>query len=429
MTAQKHLKQLVRARMQKTGESYSTARRQLLDKVKAGPDVPWHFPGNVPATTALRVLLSHTGVRDPNTGQPFSEAMLFGLAGGVGIGVFAFYYEQANFASLFVGGRHLWHDDLAYLRTACERFRFKPVVHESSGVKPAEKALRQMVADHGPCVAWVDAAHLPHRALPTQWSGSGYHVVTVYRIDGDAALIGDLTDEPASLTLAQLAEARGRIKKFKNRLLALPAGSTPQPDVPALVQDGLQRCHDGLNGAGAPANARGNFSLASLRTLAERMHGAKEKDRERWERVFPPGPRLWQGLKMLHDFIENYGTGGGLCRPLFAEFLAEVERPDLARRYAELGRQWSALADAALPDDVPLFRKTKQVLARKAELTNSGAPPDELQACWQQLGELAQQARDAFPLSEAECAALRLRLKEHVLALYEDETQAHAALV
>src|SRR5262249_58634989 len=124
VTARKHLKQLVRARMQKTGESYAAARRHVLAQAEQPPGDPalrWHFPGNVPATTALRVLLAHAGLRDPYSGEPFSEAALFGLAGGLGVGVFSFLYEKQDFASFFVAGRHLLHDDLAYLRRACER--------------------------------------------------------------------------------------------------------------------------------------------------------------------------------------------------------------------------------------------------------------------------------------------------------------------
>src|SRR5689334_22754792 len=93
MTAHKHFKHLVRTRMDKTGESYTTARRHVLreaGKLPAEGPARWHLPGNIPATTALRVLLTAAGVRDPRTGEPISEAMLFGIAGGVGIGVAAF---------------------------------------------------------------------------------------------------------------------------------------------------------------------------------------------------------------------------------------------------------------------------------------------------------------------------------------------------
>ena len=53
MTAQKHLKQLIRARMQKTGERYATARRHLIGTTQtdnSDPTTRWHFPGNVPGT-------------------------------------------------------------------------------------------------------------------------------------------------------------------------------------------------------------------------------------------------------------------------------------------------------------------------------------------------------------------------------------------
>jgi hypothetical protein len=436
MTARKHFKQLVRSRMEKTGESYSTARRQVLRQ--GATEMPartasGHFPGSVPAATALRVLLTHAGVRDAN-GEPFSEAMLFGIAGGIGIGVFSFFYEKEDFASFFLAGRHLWHDSLAYLRQACQRFGIEPIVHETAGAKGAEAALRAALAERGPCVAWVDAMSLPHRAVPGALSGSGYHVITVYGIDETAgtASIGDLTDAPISISLADLAQARARIKKDKNRLLSIPP-SKPEIDLPVLVREGLRACHGGLAGAGGVKSAATNFSLKALSIWAERLHGSQ--DRECWERVFARGPRLWQGLIGVYDFIEHHGSGGGLCRPLFAEFLTEAADAcadsrlgELATRYGELGRAWSALADAALPDEVAAFREAKELLARKAELINSGGSPDEIAAVWARLSELRRQVREEFPLSEADCDDLRAALQARVRALYEEETATRDAL-
>ncbi len=433
MTIHKHLKARVRDRMRKTSESYITARRHIVGRASRPPGDPaarWHFPGNVPAATALRVLLAHASVRAPHTGEPFSEAMVFGIAGGVGIGVFTFLYEKEDFASFFVAGRHLWHDDLAYFGNACRRLGLKPVVSESGSVKPADQQLREALAA-GPCIAWVDMAHLPHRALPAYYSGGGYHVVTIYRADEETALIGDLTDDPIPIPLTDLATARARIKKQKHRLFTLPPASGPR-DLAALVWDGLRACHDGLDGSGAPKNARTNFSLEALRLWAERLHGSKDK--ERWERVFAP-PRLWRGLLSIHDFIEHYGTGGGLCRPLFAEFLAEAADAlgdprlrSLSQQYADLGRAWGELAEAALPDAVPLFREVRELHGRKAELLAGGGPADEARAVWEHLDGLEKQARADFPLSATACADLRARLQARVRALYDAEKAAHAAL-
>lgn len=125
MTERKHFKQLVRARMAKTGERYAAARRQILHAEPEALDQPKHpfnhFAGSVPVATALRTLLAHAGVRAPHTGQPFSEAMLFGIGGGIGAGVFAFHYTKEDFSSFFIAGRHLWQDDQAWLERALER--------------------------------------------------------------------------------------------------------------------------------------------------------------------------------------------------------------------------------------------------------------------------------------------------------------------
>jgi hypothetical protein len=433
MTAHKHLKQLVRARMLKTGERYASARRQVIRQAPPDPAARWHFPGNVPATTALRVLLTHAGIRAPHTGEPYSEAMLFGIAGGIGAGVFSFVYEQQDFASFFVAGRHNWQDDLGYLRDACRRVGVEPVIRESGGAKAAGGHLREALAE-GPCVAWVDMVHLPHRALPAHFSGGGYHVITIYRIDDESAtaLIGDLADEPISIALKELAEARGRIKKQKNRLLSVPGAARPG-DLASLLREGLKSCHDGRPGIGAKVMT--NFTLEAFRAWGTRMHGSKDK--EGWEQVFPRGARLWSGLTAIYDCIENLGTGGGLCRPIFSDFLFEGAAATgidalhaLGEQYADLGRRWSELADAALPDEVPAFREARRLLTRKVELTHGGAGTEleEVRQAWKRLDELKTQARAEFPLNESECRDLRAGLQARILALHQAEVAARAAI-
>src|SRR3989304_1926510 len=104
MTKQKQLKRLVRTRMAKTGERYSAARRQVIVKDSAQhlPSPGFvHFPGVNPGSTALRLLLANNGIYDPHTGKPLSEAMAFGIAGGVGAGVFSFLSGREDIAPFF----------------------------------------------------------------------------------------------------------------------------------------------------------------------------------------------------------------------------------------------------------------------------------------------------------------------------------------
>ncbi len=426
MTSQKHLKQLVRARMSRTGERYAAARRQILAQTSSTPTGPAaaHLPGNVPATTALRILLSHLKLTGPDR-KPLSEALTFVLAGGIGAGVFAFFYEKEDWASLFLGGRHLWQDDQAYLVSAGKRLGLKAVVKESSGVKPGEKHLHEGL-EQGPLIAWVDSAHLPHRALPAQFSGGGYHIVTVYAIEGDHALIGDLTDEPVTISLKDLATARARIKKQKNRLLWYEKVK-PQMDA-RVLDDALTACAEGLT-----RPKMKNFRLDGLVDFAARILNDKGKDS--WGYMFPPGGRLWSALTWLYTSVEHYGTGGGLCRSIFAEGLSEAatqfgrkQLASLSSVYARLGEQWTALAEQALPDQIPACREARQLIAHKAELTHSGGDPEEIKRCWEELQKLETAARKQFPLNPAQVIELRQSLSEKMEFVAEGEREALAML-
>ncbi|HEX6047755.1 MAG TPA: BtrH N-terminal domain-containing protein [Gemmatimonadaceae bacterium] len=442
MTRHKHLKQLVRERMEKTGERYATARRHVIRDTPGqssaqltratGP----HLTGNVPATTALRVLLTATGVRAPHTNQPFTEAMLFGIAGGIGIGVFSFLYEKEEFASFYIASRHDWANDVRYLTNGAERVGAAASVVETGGAKAAAQALTKTLADGQPCIAWLDAATLPYKAMPPFYVGMASHMVVVYDVDETAGVahIGDLSDEPIEIALDVLAAARARIRKDRNRLLSVTM--TPKvPPLDVMVQGGLRACGDGLMGTTAVGNARTNFSLEALRVWGNRLHGSRDK--ESWERVFTPGKRLWRGLTSMYEYVEHYGTGGGLSRPLFGEFLGEAGAAlgsdrlrALGERYADLGRQWTELADAALPDDVPAMREAKALIARRSELLHSDVPAsaDDVRAAWQRLDDMAAAADARFPLSESAVQDLRADLKRRVLALHAAEVAAHEAL-
>lgn len=432
MTQQKHLKRRVRERMAKTGESYATARRQVARDAAplATPDFPFvHFAGSNPATTALRILLANAGVQAPHTGEPFSEAMLLGIAGGIGAGMFAFRYEKEDFSSFFVAGRHHWDDDLTYLQNACRRLGLGTVVQETASPAAAERELRTLLAAGGPVVAWVDSASLPHRHVPEEWQGGGYHVVVIYAVDDAAGevLLGDLAEVPVRVGLDAFAAARARIRKQKHRLLALDGQGLAEGgiDLGRVVGEGLAACHEGLTHA-----RMSNFTLEAFRSWSERIYGGRGKDS--WDSVFPRGRHLWTALTSMYRFIEHYGSGGGLVRPLFAEFLAEAagalgdERlAELGGHYAALGRDWSALAGAALPGGVPQFEAARRLLdvQEEAVLSPDGGA-ESAAAAWTGLAELADAVAADFPLDEAGCAGLRQSLQAGLVALYDAEVNA-----
>ena len=448
MTKQKTLKARIRARMDKTGEHYTVARRHVLANAPAMPSkgpARFHLPGNVPASTALRVLLSAgQGEKTP----AMSEALLFGIAGGIGAGVFSFRYEQEDFSTFYVAGRHLWHDDLAYLNATCGRLGVDVESFETGGAKTAATQLRTALAGQGatdasaanvrqPVIAWVDRAHLPRHADPGHQVGEQYHLVTVYEATPDEVCIGDLADRPERVSAEAFAQARARIKKQKNRLLRLTAVPGELP-VESAVFDGLRAGCAALEGKGPATpggkNMAGNFTLDAVARWGRHLHGGTGK--QSWAKMFRRGPNLWRGLRSIYTFI-HYGSGGGLMRPLFAECLSEVHAQfggasalqAVAERYAHLGEDWDALAEAALPDEVALFRQYKSLMVERVEVSMSGeADLGRRDAINAKLQELEATIGEAFPLSETACDDLRADLKTRVEGIHRAELDALASL-
>ncbi len=330
------------------------------------------------------------------------------------MGVFAFHYQKPDIATFYISGRHQAHSDEAYLKDALQAFEIKPVISETSGARTAEKQLEEALQQFGPCAAWVE----------------GYRVITVYDIDiaKGTARIGDLTDEPLSIPLSRLTERRMRIKKQRCRLLSVPPAKR-SPELAGLVERGLRRCSEVLLNPTIPG-MKSNARLEALRTWAERVHGSDDK--ESWSRTFRPGPNLMRGLWGIYTFIEHFGTGGGLCRPIFADFCEEaaeaLSRPDLkvlSKRYAALGREWSDLAYTALPDNVPALREVRELRICQVECKHAGEKVEEPRGDFEDPPELKKRA---FPLSEAESEKLRAELKTRIMALYEGEVAAHNML-
>ena len=439
MTKQPNLKSRVRARMDRTGERYSVARDHVL---AAGGRAPahdtrprlasgvGHFPGVHAESTALRTLAAHAGVRDA-AGGPLSEALSFVVAGGIGIGIFAFVYGKEDFSNLFIGGGYRWDDSRAVLEDGARRHGLEPVVEETGGSRQAA-ALLEAATARGPVVAWVDLAEIGTRGYPAAWSGGGYHVLVVFgHPEGSADwLIGDLSPHPMTVGADVLARARARIGKQRNRILSIaPAEPGGAHHVPSAVRAGLAATVDGLR------NPRTrNFGLEALADLADRIAGS---GRDSWTRAFPPGRRLWSALRSIHLFVECHGTGGGLLRPLFARGLQEAapligdKRLDgVATRYEELGRRWSELAAAALPDEVPLLREAREIQAANAGryLAEGAAAAGPNAAGWQRLGKIEEACAVDFPLSAEAVERLRADLAARVRELHRGEVEALAAL-
>lgn len=367
MTDDKNWKRLVRARMARTGERYSTARAALLTEHEAQ-----HPPrARHDQTFALLRLLEALDLADG-----IDEAWLLGLGGGVSVQAHAFSWTGAD-PTLYLGTRA--NPQYAYTADFLERavrgLGHTPEVFETGGRRAAEKQLVEALSE-GPVIAWVGREALldvPERAGATPW------VALVRDLDeeSDVAAVLDVDAGAIELPLDRLLDARARLKKGRNRLLRLRPGSAPPPDA---VSRALTHCLEDLRGehpAGGPA---ANYGIGALELFADRMSQGGKRG---WRDTFAAGRPFLAGAADAWRWVEGV-TGGGGFRDLYADFLDRAERPEAARAYRALARQWTGMVEALLDPAVPLLVELRAALV--AAPNDSVAPllarADEVPPAW-----------------------------------------------
>jgi hypothetical protein len=426
MPTDKDFKRLVRARMGKTGESYTTARSHL--RPNGDPGRPGPLQGRHPDTAALTRLLAALGVTDPSSGRPLSEAMAFGVAGGIGFAYFVFEYD--DLATLYLGGRiNSYVQKLDATEAALARLGVPATVRRTTGPATAERHLRAALDQGRPVIATVDMARLRYRAVPDWLCGMTPQDVLVELRDGQP-LLWDLAPAPIPVTWAELAEARAGVRSAKHRLVVAEAPDGPV-DLAGAAAAGIADTWPGM--LEPPMR---NFGVPGLAKWAGLLTAAR--DPKGWPALLDAPGRQFQLLTWLYDWVETAGTGGGFFRAMYAEFLEEAAGPlgwpvltELAGDYRELAAAWTALAETATAagGDGALARGRALLDRRRRLVEERGAEAAaELAAVQAELTDLARDAADPQPLDAATLSDLLAELRAQVLDLAQVEEGAAATL-
>ena len=185
--------------------------------------------------------------------------------------------------------------------------------------------LRERLASGAVQIAWVDEGTL--RGVAAE-EGDG---LPRDRRAGTRRRVARIYDRTLQTVPAErLAAARARIRKDRNRLLAIAGG---EPDIEHAVRAGLERCARGPVKPPTPG-----MSLEGIARWADA-----------WPKPFPAGAHRDGALRDMTAAIRR--SGGGLLRNLQAQGLREAagvlglpELLGVAELTAELGREWEALA-------------------------------------------------------------------------------------
>ncbi|MGH2619397.1 MAG: DUF4872 domain-containing protein, partial [Anaerolineales bacterium] len=158
-----------------------------------------------------------------------------------------------------------------------------------------------------------------------------------------------------------------------------------------------------------------------------------------WERLLAPGSRMYAALAGsdyqpgAFGWARTFPSNQVDDRKLYADFLDEaaliLRKPKLkpaGAKFRASSAAWQELASALLPDEVPLFKETRQLLLRKRDLfINKGdAAPEERKVISARLAEIRTSIDKKFPLSAEGVTRLRGRVAEQVLKVSEIEREA-----
>jgi butirosin biosynthesis protein H-like/uncharacterized protein DUF4872 len=431
MTRQKHFKERVRARMSKTGESYTAARRRVVAARPEAENTTSRYMlrgGTHPDTAALANTLANAGVTAGS--KPLSEELILGIGGGLGAAYILWQFTGRP-PIVTLGFRNQWQYPERWLVKTCSRLGIEAAVHETSGHVTAMRTLRKALSKEGPRpLVWIDTQEIGYWHFPERFSGmGGYPVVVIDERDG-RFFIDDRNSATISVDEATLRSARGRVSSYRNRLVTLEApAEIPMHILAEAIETGLE---DQVRHLGSDSDS---FSLPAWRKWARMLTDTKHK--KGWANAFAGQKGLFGVLLTIYESIESSGFGGGSLRGLYATFLDTaadvVDRPALRRvseAYQDLDRQWVGLAERAAPSDEEPFSRARELIDALHEYVLDGGdgqgPAARMMA--EELWRLRDARDDQLLFDARTFEALLEELGGEIHALYEAERNVVAEL-
>lgn len=412
MTEQKALKRLVRERMARHGESYTTARRHVL--ARASTPLP---AGVLPGYDTFGVEWHRESALVSHIVGGFSEPMIAGLAGGIGFMYAVFDYQDLPPLLTIVAQHH----PEPWAQAALGRLRV-PFTESHSG-KPsvAEKKLYASLDEGRPVLCTVDRSRLPWHGMAPGYGADPYVVVVAGR-DGDTLLVDDEAPRPNAIAAEEFLAAWSAHKKGRHHMLVV-TGPPAGVDLPAAVRDAVAHTVGHLTGPVLGNNFDVNFGFSGMAKLAAQLRDTSTKTG--WARRFGTPVPFYHGVRRLYECLELEYTAPGATRPTYARFLTEAGYLEAAELFDRSGVLWSQVASLALRTTEALGEYA-EVAEQRLQLMMSQGPAarDEIRALTVRMEELATQ--DTLDDTDrAEVFAELAALVEQCLAT---ERQAVAAL-
>jgi hypothetical protein len=400
-----------------------------------------HAAGRQPESAALRNVLAQLGACSSDL---CTEEMLFGLGGGIGSCYFLFNMHGGH--PVIIGT--LFHasesDTPVFMDQMCEAWGVTAEVRHSSSRSAASKSLVKILNDGFTPIVWVEITKLPYMFLSGLRTGgshaaygvdnthlNAYHMVVVYGMEEDEVIVGDLAANVFRMSLDDLTEARHSNYAPKFRRVVITA-APPKPDPRTMLAERIRgTCSQMIDGLGIA-----NFGLSAMSKWAQMLTNTKNK--KGWPNCFPPGSSLHSALSSVFGQIELRGHGGSGFRTMYADFIEQaadvLKKPGLrkvAEQFHESEKSWGSISSATLPNTIPLLKKTRAALTRRATLLRkprTARIEEELRSLRDDLGNLRETSAKDLSLSREAALDLFAAMSARVLETEAIERAAFTEL-
>jgi hypothetical protein len=135
-------------------------------------------------TGSLRNALAYQGFKAPHTDEPFSEALLLGISGGVVTGYFTFNYQGYDPMV-----RILTRNTFDPLRTIYDRLDILTSVYQTANAEKGVQNLIDVLESGLPAIVYADMLSLSYNARPNDEGMWVMFPVLVYGLDESADLV------------------------------------------------------------------------------------------------------------------------------------------------------------------------------------------------------------------------------------------------
>lgn len=378
--------------------------------------------GGVHSTTAsLNNALALEGVLNPKTGKPFTEAMILGIGGGLGAGYILWEYKKRDYANIVMGFRNRWNYPLDYLTNACGRLGIILDVLETTSINKAQISIDEALEQGKPILVWTDKACIVYHGLLEEHKRHFFYIIGVQGKTDDGYAIDDLHRNGWTLTKEEFIEAHTPIVT-SNKQRTITLDPTDKIDLKAAVMAGIQ---DHLEHLGRNSES---FSLPVYTKWAKLMVDPKNK--KGWPTVFKKRAGLYVTLRSIYEGVAFDDTEGAALRDLYADFLTEADTiidADLSEAvdaYRTCAEAWREFANTALPDDVPEFVHSKELMQERY----SNFAKQDVGALTKNVQELSdlegQYNKEDFPLNDDQVTELFEAMHNQLNAIYDAEQAA-----